>query len=34
MDSLRSIALVNPVSIFVVVIGVFMFLGALGRLVN
>jgi hypothetical protein len=32
MDSLRSIALVNPISIFVVVVGVFMLLGGLGRL--
>lgn len=32
MDNLRSIALINPVSIFVVVIGVFILLGGLGRL--
>jgi hypothetical protein len=31
MENLRSVALTNPMSIFVVVIGVFMFLGALGR---
>jgi hypothetical protein len=32
MDTLRSIALVNPVSIFVVVVAVFLLLGGLGRL--
>jgi nitrogen fixation-related uncharacterized protein len=32
MDTPRSIALVNPVSIFVVVVGVFLLLGGLGRL--
>jgi hypothetical protein len=32
MDALRLIALVNPVSIFVVVVGVFLLLGGLGRL--
>jgi hypothetical protein len=32
MDNRRSIALINPLSIFLVVIGVFMLLGGLGRL--
>jgi hypothetical protein len=34
MDTLRSTALVNPVSIFVVAIAVFLLLGGLGRLVT
>jgi hypothetical protein len=34
MNNPRSIALINPVSIFLVVIAVFVLLGALGRLMN
>lgn len=32
MNTLRSIALVNPATIFVVIVAVFLFLGGLGHL--